>query len=182
VLTRPLWVLAVFGALALLLPVAASGSDPWAKLRRPLHIPHLAPGAPCPVTPAKSTKFGMAQGRGPVWPVLGFPRVSFYYPVPPQAAYYPSDWSGNKILWIARRYRGRVLIRGAQLDGPNSLRFGLAHMPATEMRLLSVGGSSPGGWQNRPSTTRLRAPGCYAWQVDGTTFSRIIVFKAVVYS
>jgi hypothetical protein len=137
---------------------------------------------PCPITPARSTPFGLAQGKGPVWPVLGFPKVSFFYPVPPQATYYPSDWSGNKILWIARRYRGPVLIRGAQLDGPSGVRFGLAQVPALEMRLRSVGGSSPGGWQNRPSTTRLRAPGCYAWQVDGTTFSRVIVFKAVVYS
>jgi hypothetical protein len=30
----------------------------------------------------------------------------------------------------------------------------------------------------RPSYTRLRAPGCYAYQIDGTTFSRVIVFAA----
>lgn len=168
--------------MALVLPFGASGSDPWTKLRRPLHVPHLAPGAPCPVTPATSTKFGLAQGKGPVWPVLGFPQLNFFYPVLPQQGFYPSNWGGNKILWIARRYRGPVLIRGAQLDGPNALRFGLDHVPTKEMRLTSVGGSSPGGWQNRPSTTRLRAPGCYAWQVDGTMFSRIIVFKAVLYS
>jgi hypothetical protein len=105
-----------------------------------------------------------------VWPVLAFPQLSFSYPVRPEQIYYPSDWSGNKVLWVARRYRGPVLIRGAQLDGPNELRFS------------SVGGRSPGGWQNRPSTTRLRAPGCYAWQVDGTTFSRVIVFRAVLSS
>ena len=180
--TRVLCLLLVVGAMPLVLPFGASGSDPWTKLRRPLHVPHLAPGAPCPVTPAISTKFGLAQGKGPVWPVLGFPQLNFIYPVRPQQTYYPSNWSGNKILWIARRYRGPVLIRGAQLDGPNALRFGLDHVPAKEMRMTSVGGSSSGGWQNRPSTTRLRAPGCYAWQVDGTTFSRIIVFKAVLYS
>jgi hypothetical protein len=27
--------------------------------------------------------------------------------------------------------------------------------------------------------TRLRAPGCYAWQIDGPTFSRVVVFRAV---
>jgi hypothetical protein len=180
--TRLLCLLALIGAMPALLPFAASGSDPWTKLRRPLHVPHLAPGAPCPVTPATSSKFGLAQGKGPVWPVLGFPQLSFFYPVRPQQVYYPSHWSGNKVLWIAHRYRGPVLIRGAQLDGPNRVRFGLAHIPAAEMRLTSVGGNSPRGWQNRPSSTRLRAPGCYAWQVDGTTFSRIIVFKAVVQS
>jgi hypothetical protein len=106
--------------------------------------------------------------------------LSFDYPVRPEQIYYPSDWSGNKVLWIAHRYRGPVLIRGLQLDGPNEVRFGLARSPAREMRLTSVGGSSPGDWQNRPSTTRVRAPGCYGWQVDGATFSRVIVFRAVL--
>jgi hypothetical protein len=27
---------------------------------------------------------------------------------------------------------------------------------------------------------RIRAPGCYGVQVDGTNFSRVIVFKAVL--
>jgi hypothetical protein len=30
----------------------------------------------------------------------------------------------------------------------------------------------------RPSYTRLRGPGCYAYQVDGTSFSRVVVFRA----
>ena len=34
----------------------------------------------------------------------------------------------------------------------------------------------PGG---RPSFTRLLAPGCYAYQIDGTSFSRLVVFNAV---
>jgi hypothetical protein len=117
-----------------------------------------------------------------VWPVGAYPKLSFIYPVRPEQIYYPSAWSGNKVLWIAHDYRGPVLIRGAQLDGPNQVRFGLGHTPVREMRLSSVGGSSSGGWQNRPSATRLRAPGCYAWQVDGATFSRVIVFSAVVSS
>jgi hypothetical protein len=29
----------------------------------------------------------------------------------------------------------------------------------------------------RPALTRLRAPGCYAYQIDGSTFSRLIVFR-----
>src|SRR5690348_16728860 len=87
IVTRLLCLLAILGAIPALLPFAASGSDPWANLRRPLRVPHLAPGAPCPVTPATSTKFGLAQGKGPVWPVLGFPQLSFFYPVRPQHVY-----------------------------------------------------------------------------------------------
>jgi hypothetical protein len=38
-----------------------------------------------------------------------------------------------------------------------------------------------GEWRNFHSYTRLRAPGCYAYQVDGAGFSDSIVFKAAVW-
>jgi hypothetical protein len=31
-----------------------------------------------------------------------------------------------------------------------------------------------------PSSVRVRAPGCYGVQIDGTTFSRVVVFTAEV--
>jgi len=43
-------------------------------------------------------------------------------------------------------------------------------------------GRGPGqasGSRGRPSYVRVRAPGCYAAQIDGTSFSRVIVFTAV---
>jgi hypothetical protein len=52
------------------------------------------------------------------------------------------------------RYAARALVRGYQLDGPNEVRF------------------------DTPSLTRLRAPGCYAYQVDGRTFSYVVIFEA----
>ena len=36
-------------------------------------------------------------------------------------------------------------------------------------------------WRSFPSYTRLKAPGCYAYQVDGDGFRTIIVFRAVVF-
>jgi hypothetical protein len=182
--------LGVLLALILLPAPWAGASGSWSKLRRQLHIPRIAPGSPCPVTPARrvnnnfgSGNFSLAQGSGPVYPLGGFPALRFVYPPPPQSGWYGSEWGGEKVLWIARpSYRGPVLIRGRQLDGIHGVRFGRELDPSREMRLRSVGGSSPGGWQNRPSFTRLRAPGCYAWQVDGTTFSRVIVFQAVLAS
>jgi hypothetical protein len=175
--------LAALLALILLTTPSPGAPDPWAKLRRPLHIPHIAPGSPCPVTAARrvNANFSAAQGPGPVYAIGGFPTLTFIYPPQPDQGWYGSKWSGNKVLWIARpSYRERVLIRSRQLDGSHEARFGSGLSPSREMRLRSVGGSSPGGWQNRPSYTRLRAPGCYGWQVDGTTFSRVIIFKAVI--
>ena len=157
----------------------------WPALRRPLRIPRVDASAPCPVAQGHtvSPSFGVALGVGPVYPVgLGeSATLPFVYPVRPDQVWYPSEWSGNKVLWVgAPTYRGPVLIRGRQLDGPNLVRFENGTLPPAELRLDPLGGSAPGGWQHRPTYTRVRAPGCYAYQVDGTTFSRVVVFRAVV--
>jgi len=155
---------------------SARVADPFAKLHRPLRIPNIAAGARCPVTPAR-TATGLV-GAGPVYPVGGFPALTFTYPPQRDQTWYGSAWSGNKILWLGRpSYRGPILIRGRQLDGPHELRFGPGMRPRREL-LLHVVGVAPSGWRNWPSYTRLRAEGCYAWQVDGETFSTLIVFRA----
>ncbi len=108
--------------------------------------------------------------------------MSFVYPVrPSEGNWYPSDWGGEKLGWIvAPPYRGPVLIRGRQLDGPNLVRFDEGSLPPAELRIPAGGVKSSGGFREGGGSIRLRAPGCYAWQVDGTSFSRVIVFRAVV--
>lgn len=165
---------------------AAPVRDPvetiWSDIRRPLQIPRRAAGATCPVTAARrlSQAFAPAQGNGPLYPVGAAVALSFIYPVQPKQEWYPSDWSGNKIAWTARKgFRGRVLIRGRQVDGAHELRFGDGQLPAKEMRLTAAADDvGEDGWYQHGSTTRVRAPGCYAWQVDGTSFSYVIVFRA----
>jgi hypothetical protein len=159
----------------------------WQKLRRPLHMPRLAPGAPCPVSiatrPSSPDYSVPTLGRGPAYPLYTWRAgtLSFFYPVRPSQEWYPSAWSGEKVLRIvAPRYRGPVLIRGRQLDGPNLVRFDDGSLPSAELQIPAGGVTSSVGFRNRASSTRLRAAGCYAWQVDGTTFSRVIVFRAVV--
>ena len=160
----------------------------WSRLRRPLHVPRLAPGSPCPVSRASgdvgklvAAAFagGRAWGPGPAYPWFGSasePGLSFQYPPSRDSLYHGSAWSGQKVLWrVDRRYSGPLLIRGRQLDGRNELRFDAGRVPPKEMRIAS---GVLGDWRDRPSFTRLRAPGCYDYQVDGTTFSRVIVFRA----
>jgi hypothetical protein len=182
---------ALLGALALLQP--ASASAPWARLHRPLHLPTLATGAPCPVSGVgriKFARYGVAKGigPGPAYPI-GFAQpgsvLRFTYPPNPASEFAGSQWSGQKVLWfVAPTYRGPVLIRGGRLDAPDTLRFERGKLPPTELRIPATtrGGYPPGsklvGQRYRPSYTRLRAPGCYAYQIDGTTFSRVIVFTA----
>lgn len=142
---------------------SCSGSVP-AALRRPLRLPSLD-GAPCPVTitvdgpvtPSTSTEVGIADVDG-------------------------SAWMSAPVTWTAAAsYTGPILIRGAELGGSDPLGFGTASTPYDELQLLDSGRGAPVSPGRRAwlTETRAQAPGCYAYQVDGTDFSEVIVFRAV---
>ena len=161
--------------------------DAAAKMleHRPLHISTIEAGSSCPTTPVKqvSADLGPAQGDGPAYATIGAEKI------PPHAVLYYTDaehfgtearankgWGGVKVLWfINSSYRGLVLIRGRQLDGAHQVRFNQLDQ---QLLLDSSMGGTP--WPNFPSYTRLQAPGCYAYQVDGNSFSYLIIFQAAV--
>ena len=160
----------------------------WSRLERPFHTPTIAPGAGCPTSPrdprgdlSRIGYVGPAWGTGPGYPVIGFDQNKpvLYYddPIPPQSVIYGSKWFGQKVLWVVDRqaYQGPILVRGRQVDGMNALRFGLSLVPVPEITISARAND----W---PSTTRVRSRGCYAYQVDGATFSSAIVFEARPYS
>jgi len=182
------WRAAASGAFVLLLAGAASAAPTrqptWRSLHRPLHIPRIAPGAPCPTSKpdprgdlSRWGFVGTAWGRGPAYPGgLGRDRPVLGYVYPPQreSEFFGSEWAGQKVLWIVDpSYRGRILVRGRQLDGPNELRFERGLVPPRELHLIGRGPHTA-----RPSYTRVRADGCYAYQIDGAHFSRVLVFEA----
>lgn len=152
-------------------------------LRRPLHLPALQANDPCPtrrphtVNPETSP----ALGNGPVYPILTpeQDRLLFEYPPPRRSPFAGSEWSGAKVLWIAQpSYGGPVLVRGGQIDGSNPLGFESGTIPFAELQFAPRRGAP--GWRYWPTYTRVRAPGCYAYQIDGTTFSYVIAFQADV--
>jgi hypothetical protein len=149
----------------------------WDFLRsRPLTDLQVAPGEPCPVT-TETGRVGQyeALGPGPAYP-MGTSAVIRMRMPPPEG--WGSEWSGTKRVWLLdSRYAGRALIRGRQLDGPNEVRFVLGIPGFTPEKLLNpVRGQRIVG--TSPSLTRLRAPGCYAYQVDTRTRSYLVVFEA----
>jgi hypothetical protein len=161
------------------------------SLRRPLHLPTLASGGECPASDPHSIskQFGGALGRGPVYPIIPFTKgvpgdLAFEYPPSKLSIFAGSDWGGQKVLWVIRRtYTGPVLIRGRQLDGPHALGFDGESRAYSELQIPPGTGAeegNPGGWGGTTSEVRLKAPGCYAFQIDGTTFSSVVVFRAIL--
>lgn len=100
---------------------------------------------------------------------------------PPQN--YGSDrWGGNKVVWaVAPDVRTDVLVRGHQLDGDSDVRFTYGDLPNSAEPLtdlvLSAQSTSrlPGGWRDFPTATRMRRPGCYAFQIDSEKHTDVIV-------
>ena len=164
-------------------PVPLHTLDPASQLSsRPLQLLNLEPGSECPrahprlVNPA----FDPAIGEGPAY-AAGFGSdgiLNVSFPAPTETPFYGSEWSGAKVLWfVDPAYRGPILIRGGRLDGSGPLRFETGAEPLPDLRLdpLSSGSSD---WRSRESYTRLRAPGCYMYQVDGLSFTETIIFEA----
>jgi hypothetical protein len=170
-------------------PTSSPLDETVAVLReRPLQIESLSAGEACPTSRLHTTSpdFGPGLGDGPVFPV-GFSKrgvLRFVYPPPKNSIFAGSAWGGEKVLWVSDpQYAGPILIRGQQVDGPNRVQFGQGS--AELLGELAFAGQSAenwtGGWRNFPSYTRLRGPGCYAYQVDGASFSYVIIFKAAVW-
>ena len=169
---------------------SAASVHVWHRLQRPLRIPSIAPGASCPTAASDPrgdlTRIGFsgaAWGGGPAYPAsLGSgprPLLGYLDPIPKSSGFFGSGWFGNKVLWVVdRAYRGPVFVRGRRLDGPEELRFDSGAPLQRELRINAVPTIAAAAARDHPSSTRVRAPGCYAYQVDGLDFSYLIAFEA----
>jgi hypothetical protein len=103
---------------------------------------------------------GAALGRGPAYPVLVGVHAG-----------------ANKTLWaVSPTYRGALLIRGGSLDGRAALRF----WPGRVRRMWWRGlwREERRRWRYGAAATIVPRPGCYGFQVDGSSFSKRIFFVA----
>jgi len=83
-------------------------------------------------------------------------------------------------------YRGPFLIRGTRIDRSGELRFAKGygdHLGELRFRSGESNGARgriqglPGRYRLLASATLFRAPGCYAFQVDGSSFSSVVVMR-----
>ena len=165
----------------------------WRALQaRPLHFPTVAPGGPCPISPAHYfyTDLGLGLGGGPVYPYGFTVDGQLGISVPPRQTASGLVPGVSHVLWaIDPAYRGGALVRGAQLDGQHPVAFNGGYAQISyqgdwsnapllhELQLVSFPDTQV-EWIVYGSVARLEAPGCYAFQVDGSTFSYILVFRA----
>lgn len=147
----------------------------------PLRLPTVGAGAACPVAQARPWS-GPGQaarvlGEGPVHPVADYFGGEAVLRLRPGDRE-PDGTYVKKARWIAAGYTGPVLVRAARIDAPGAAGATFSY----------TGQARDGGHyaelvdenSDLPATTTVAGPGCYAYQVDGATFSDTIVFRAVL--
>jgi hypothetical protein len=177
-------------------PAATASPEPaeLAALRtRPLRLPTLAAGDECPVT--RAVPLVPPPPAGHALSTGGPPSALGHAPIFPDARYYGDDarlrvspghphpgWYVAKAPWASRTgYVGWALIRTARLDGPGQALVELQMAEGPEIsNALPV--YVQADWQYWAGGTEVTNPGCYAYQVDGSNFTEVIVFRAEVAS
>lgn len=162
-------------------------------MQRPLRVPSLTSGQSCPISSYRllSNDPGhvMVYGISPVFlsadliPTKGEILTYGYFPLYLEG---PSVWLSTGTWWnIDIHFHGILLFHGKRIDQPGEVRFNyrtdppdrfwifsthdLASVNATKGRYYISFGISP----------RIQSPGCYAIQVDGQSFSEVIVIQVV---
>jgi hypothetical protein len=162
-------------------PPGLVSPTPADDLRRPLHLPKVKAGRRCPVSPGHIWAPATGQhvnGRGPAFLVSlesGTVRMNFSFPD-------EQGWYAQKTPWvISREYDGPLLVRGARLDRRGPVRFARGY--GEHLRGLYWDAGADQSLVRDPtyrflaSSTLVRSRGCYGFQVDGDSFSRVIVVR-----
>jgi hypothetical protein len=156
-------------------PPSPSPSAAWAP--PPLRLPSLAAGAACPVTPPvpASPPGDAVVGDGPVHPVAYYFDPGTVLPLR-SVDRLPGGGYEVKVRWTGAGYLGPVLLRAGRIDGPGTALSAFSNTgEARDGGHYAVIYNDP---SDLPGTTTVSGPGCYAVQVDGTSFSTTIVFRA----
>lgn len=161
-----------------------SGGSVPEEMRRRLRLPPIKPSEQCPAVDGRSydgPDFGGTRlGEDPVAAIVA-PSAPGARPLSRRGVlrfqrYRRTNWYGVKTLWFSEAdYQGPVLMRARQLDGRHRLAFG--ETPAAFQRQIPGSGANVGS-RTWPGAMYVKAPGCYGVQVDGRTFSSVIVFIA----
>ena len=167
--------------------------------KRPLRPPPAR--SSCPTAPTHQDlkpvlATGLAPGKPPAGPDYGYGDGPVY--LSGQYDFYPGGWD-NAIWLVEPAATGPLLIRGQQLKGSaratfsrQSDEYGKPSGPAPGKPVstqsaygmsvpfyseLDLVGAEPPYWGAYFADTHFDAAGCYVIQVDGTTFSELILVE-----
>ena len=151
---------------------------------RPLQLPAVARGASCPASTGTTVTHpgmgGVALGAGVVT-VITSQAGDLAHGIVDLSRSNVVGWYGIKTDWaISPKYSGWVIVRAEQLNG---------HGPVAALGEATIGpvvvppgptSNTFAGWREQPSGTYVKGPGCYGFQVDGSSFTEAIVVDAVL--
>lgn len=172
-------------------PVDPGNPDLWSALHRPLRLPTMTDSGSCPWSEPRSVEYpdhSLVLGDGPVHVLW-----SWGAGVPYSDQTVDPKLTGVNLLmlWLTTpEYTEPFLVRGSRMDGSDDLRFYSIYDNGPETTMfdeLRVGPEgimtrvteTSTGWRQYPAGVLLPTPGCYAMQIDGTTFSSAFVFQVL---
>ncbi len=148
---------------------------------RPLNIPTVGAENTCPhspVGPLAVERIGSSLGGGPVFLTLGHDGVAQFH------SYDRSDGLyATRTIWaVAPDIRSPVLVRGQQINGPNTVRFAYNGPATLDALRFGTAADVPlteaeDEWRFAAASLGVAGPGCYVLQADGPYFSESIVFE-----
>lgn len=152
---------------------------------RPLRFLVVARGASCPASTGETVTHpgmgGVALGAGHVT-VITSQAGDLAHGIVVLATSDVPGWYGIKTDWaISPSYSGWVVVRAKKLNGDGPIA---ALGEATVGPVVIPPGPTSNtfaGWREQPSGTYVKGPGCYGFQVDGSSFSEEIVVDAVLH-
>jgi hypothetical protein len=150
---------------------------------RPLRLPVLKAGAACPASEGKEFNLSNVSGvaflsgpEGVLIPQLGDVAHGIVDLAPSDVP----GWYGIKTHWlVGPAYTGVVVFRAMSLEGSGPISILSDAEPGALVIGSGVTANGADGWRDQPSGTYVKHAGCYGVQIDGTSFSRQLVFQAV---
>jgi hypothetical protein len=153
------------------------------------HSPSPGPARRCPVSSGvafnNSDFNGIALGSGPVR-VLIANAGDVLHGRPKLGTTGAPGWFALQTIWFAMPgYNGPFIVRAARVGakGPIEVQPGGTGLTQGSGPLVVPAGPTvdtfADGYRTQPSSTWVKSPGCYAWQVHGGGFSESIVFQAL---
>jgi hypothetical protein len=169
---------------------------------RPFNLPALAAGGTCPATSFHDLNPVVSSGPKGKGPGFGFGPGPTYLSGITQL--YPGGFD-NEVWLVDPSYVGPTLVRGRPMNGAGVTSFqeptsgpgfsnGGSPPPSKPVATVTIEGSSipfydeldlpaatsadaTGYWRMFFARTHIDAPGCYALQLDGLSFSLVIVVQ-----